>query len=137
MTHSGSFVMAHATSSSRAGPKPPHEGANNQVSVWEIDYDGRARASSDHPTQKPIEIFERPILKHTRPGAVCFEPFTGSGSQLIDAEKSGRKCCAIESSPAFVDVAIRRWETATGMNATLEATGQSFATVAKERLPYE
>lgn len=117
----------------RTGSKPRHDGANEQDSVWELDYDGRARASSDHPTQKPVEIFERPILKHTRPGAVCFEPFSGSGSQLIAAEKTARKCRAIEISPAFVDVAIRRWETATGGTAVLESTGQLFEVVEKER----
>ena len=55
------------------------------------------------------------------------EPFCGSGSQLIAAEKLGRKCRAMDISPAFVDVAIRRWEGATGKKAVLEAAGESFA----------
>ena len=91
-----------------------------------MDYDGKGRASGDHPTQKPVEIFERPMRKHTRRGAVVFEPFSGSGSQLIAAEKLGRKCRAIEISPAFVDVAVLRWQQATGKEAVHAETGQPF-----------
>ena len=87
----------------------------------------------DHPTAKPVELFARPIRKHTKVGDVVFEPFSGSGSQLIAAEKSGRRCCAMEISPPFVDVAIRRWQKATGEQATLDGDGRSFAEIAGER----
>ena len=60
-----------------------------------------------------------------------FEPFSGSGSQLIAAERTGRKCRAIEISPPYVDVAIRRWQKATGQEATLD--GRTFAEIAAER----
>ena len=62
-----------------------------------------------------------------------FEPFSGSGSQLIAAERTGRHCRAIEISPPFVDVAIKRWQKATGGQATLAGDGRSFAEMANER----
>ena len=62
-----------------------------------------------------------------------FEPFSGSGSQLIAAERTGRRCCAIEISPPFVDVAIRRWQAATGKAAVLDGENATFAEVAARR----
>ena len=115
----------------RQGSKPEHDGNHEHDSVWELDYDGLGRRACDHPTAKPIEIFARPMRKHTKPGDLVFEPFSGSGSQLIAAEQLGRRCRAIEISPAFVDVAIRRWESATGKQATLD--GATFEQVARER----
>tara|TARA_R110002072_G_scaffold162687_1_gene314781 strand:+ start:4651 stop:4929 length:279 start_codon:yes stop_codon:yes gene_type:complete len=84
----------------------------------------------EHPTAKPVELFLRPIKKHTVPGDIVFEPFSGSGSQIIAAERSGRHCRAMEISPPFVDVAIKRWEKATGQDAILEGSNQTFDQVA-------
>ena len=110
----------------RKGSQPEHDGQHDFNSVWEVDYDGKGRASGDHPTQKPVEIFERPMRKHTRKGDLVFEPFSGSGTQLIAAEQLGRKCRAIEISPAFVDVAVLRWQQATGSEAVHAVTGEPF-----------
>lgn len=55
-----------------------------------------------------------------------FEPFSGSGGQIIAAEQTGRICYAMELSPNYVDVAVRRWQQYTGKTATLEATGAPF-----------
>ena len=88
---------------------------------------------NEHPTQKPTRLFEIPMEQHTKPGAIVLEPFSGSGSQICAAEKLRRKCRAIEISPAFVDVGVRRWEKATGKTATLEGTGKTFAEVTAER----
>ena len=115
----------------RQGDKPEHDGVHEHTSVWTCDWDGKARTSGEHPTSKPVELFTRPIKKHTNPGDVVFEPFSGSGSQLIAAERTGRRCRAIEISPPYVDVAIRRWEKATGQHAT--QNGRTFADVAAER----
>ena len=116
------------------GNKPPHYLPNGITSVWECDWEGKARiVGNEHPTQKPLRLFEIPIEMHTRRNQVVLEPFSGSGSQLLAAEKLGRKCCAMEITPAFVDVAIRRWEKATGKAATLEDTKQTYAETAKER----
>jgi DNA modification methylase len=88
--------------------------------VWVLDWEGKSRpVKNEHPTQKPLEIFARPIRKHTQPGALVFEPFSGSGSQLIAAHRLGRRCRAMELSPVFVDVAIRRWQNLTGEPARL------------------
>ena len=89
---------------------------------------------NEHPTTKPVELFARPMRKHTKPGDICFEPFCGSGSQIIACERLGRRCRAIEISPAYVDVAIRRWEGATGKKAVLAGTELTFDDVAQERL---
>ena len=117
----------------KQGNQPEHDGQHEFDSVWEVDWEGKARFSGDHPTSKPVELFARPMRKHTKSGDVVFEPFSGSGSQLIAAEKLGRRCRALEISPAYVDVAIRRWERATGKEATLDGTGRTFAQVRTER----
>ena len=118
----------------RQGSKPEHDGNHEYNSVWEVDWDGKARVVGNlHPTEKPVELFTRPMRKHTEKGSVCFEPFCGSGSQLIAAEQTSRHCRAIEITPAFVDVAVRRWEKATGNDAVLDGTVQTFADVATER----
>lgn len=122
----------------RQGDKPEHDGVHEHDSVWECDWDGHARSTSTgvpHPMVKPVELFVRPIKKHTTPGDVVFEPFSGSGSQLIAAERTGRRCRAIEISPPYVDVAIERWQKATGRDATLEADGRTFAAQKAERRP--
>jgi DNA modification methylase len=116
----------------KQGDKPEHDGVHEHDSVWECDWDGKARVvGNEHPTEKPVELFVRPMKKHTKPGDVVFEPFSGSGSQLIAAERTGRRCRAIEITPAYIDVAIKRWQKATGNEATLD--GRTFAEVAAER----
>jgi DNA modification methylase len=99
------------------GSKPPHDGQHEFTSVWEVDWKGKARVATEHPTSKPVELFARPIRKHTRKGDVCYEPFSGSGSQIVAAEQLGRRCRAIEITPTFCDVAVRRWEEFTGKKA--------------------
>lgn len=91
--------------------------------VWELDFEGKKRRPLDieHPTVKPVEGFAIPIRVHTRPGDICYEPFCGSGTQLIAAEKLDRRCYAMEQEPIFCDVAIKRWEGYTGHTAKLSA----------------
>ena len=105
--------------------------------VWNLSVDDcpsfQTSVGMSHNTEKPVELFVRPIKKHTKPGDVVFEPFSGSGSQLIAAERTGRRCRAIEISPPFVDVAIKRWQKATGQDAVLDEDGRTFAEVASER----
>jgi DNA modification methylase len=103
-------------------------------SVWYIDWCGKARPiDNEHPTEKPVEIFARPMRKHTRRGDIVLEPFSGSGSQLSAAEQLGRRCRAIEICPTFVDVGVRRWQRLTGQDAILEGDGRTWAELAKER----
>ena len=97
-----------------------------QDTVWEIPMtvdDG----STGHGTQKPVECMRRPILNNSSPGQAVFEPFMGSGTTLIAAETTGRVCFGIELNPAYVDVAIERWQQFTGANAVLVETGETFA----------
>jgi DNA modification methylase len=129
----------------RKGSKPQHDGdhaastvwevAGDELSVWYLSWEGKRRVTgNEHPTQKPVEIFARPMRKHTMPGATCFEPFSGSGTQLVAAEQLRRRCCAIEIQPVFVDVAVRRWQALTGLAAVLDGDGRTYAELAGERL---
>jgi DNA modification methylase len=107
-----------------------------ETDVWEIDWEGKARIiGNEHPTQKPVEIFARPIRKHTKPGAICFEPFSGSGSQMIACEQTGRRCYAMELEPVFVEVAVRRWEAFTGKKAERIAGSKPAAVKPRARVP--
>jgi DNA modification methylase len=105
----------------RKGSIPEHDGNQELNSVWEVDWEGKARVvGNDHPTQKPVEVFARPIRKHTRRGDVVFEPFCGSGSQVVGAEQTGRLCYAIDLCPAYVAVALERLS-GLGLEPRLEA----------------
>ncbi|MFZ6029965.1 MAG: DNA modification methylase [Chloroflexota bacterium] len=89
------------------GKKPNRTSDEFMNTVWELRVpDGEDRV--EHPTQKPIEVFLIPMLQHTLPGELCYEPFSGSGSQLVAAESAGRICYAMEKSPAFVAVNLER-----------------------------
>ncbi len=106
----------------RRGNRPPFYGQRNQTTLWAV---GR-ETSKEHPTAKPVDLWKPPIENHTKPGEIMFEPFSGSGSQIIAAEQTGRRCYAMELSPNYVDVAVRRWQNFTGKRATLESTGEQF-----------
>ncbi len=97
------------------GRSPKRKPPKGTTTVWMID--SRGEQFGVHPTQKPLELFMRPIEYHTEPGDVIYEPFLGSGTQLIAAERTGRACFAIEQEPRYVDVAIARWEAFTGETA--------------------
>ena len=73
---------------------------------------------------------KRPIVNNSSPGQAIYEPFSGSGTTIIACEMEGRACHAIELSPAYVDVAIRRWQEFSGNDAILEGDGRCFAEVA-------
>ena len=87
-------------------------GDRKQTSVWNIK--AREDGGHGHGTQKPVECMRRPIENNSSPGQAVYEPFSGSGTTIIAAEQAGRCCYAIELSPAYVDVAVRRWQEFTG-----------------------
>ncbi len=117
----------------RKGSKPKH-GLGQLDTAWECDWEGKSRiVGNEHPTQKPLRLFEIPMEQHTVRGDTVLEPFCGSGSQLIAAERLGRRCRASDIQPAFVDVAIRRWQVATGKEARLEGEEKTYAEIAEER----
>jgi DNA modification methylase len=104
--------------------------------VWEIPVtvdDG----STGHGTQKPVECMARPMRLNSAEGDYVYEPFSGSGSTIIAGEMTARRVLAMELSPAYVDVAVRRWQAFTGEVATLDGDGRSFAALALERAPSE
>jgi tRNA G10 N-methylase Trm11 len=77
---------------------------------------------------------KRPIENNSSPGQAVYEPFSGSGTTIIAGEMTGRHVYAIELNPAYVDVAVTRWQNFTGATARLEATGETFVeTMAKRR----
>lgn len=78
--------------------------------------DGLAEKNA-HPCIKPIELYIKPIENHTRSGDVCYDPFLGSGTQIVAAEQLDRVCRGIELSPQYVDVIVERWENLTGQKA--------------------
>ncbi len=97
------------------GQQPKRKPPANQSNVWQIDQSGASMGI--HPTQKPVDIFLRPIEWHTEIGDVVYEPFSGSGTQIVAAERLSRRCFAMELEPRYVDVAVRRWEAFTGERA--------------------
>ncbi len=73
--------------------------------------------TDDHLTPKPIELIKRCIEKSSDPGALVFDAYMGSGTTLIAAERTGRRCYGIEIEPKYCDVILRRWEAETGLEA--------------------
>jgi len=98
---------------------------DNMTDVWEFP-----RVTGDdrhgHATPKPVDMISRAIKSSLPSDGLCVEPFSGSGTTLIAAEQTGRRCYAMEISPQYVDVAVRRWQKFTGKQAVLEATGAPF-----------
>jgi DNA modification methylase len=111
----------------RRGNRPPFYGERNQTTVWHIDSVTQAeRKEFRHASPKPVALWLSPIENHTKAGEIMFEPFSGSGGQIIAAEQTGRRCYAMELSQQYVDVTVRRWQQFTGKRATLESTGEPF-----------
>ena len=108
----------------KKGSKGYYGGDRKQTTVWDIAKP--SKSETGHSTQKPVECMKRPIDNNSSPGQAVYEPFSGSGTTIIAAEMTGRMCHAIELSPTYVDVAVKRWQSFTGKTATLEATGQTF-----------
>lgn len=79
-----------------------------------------------HPCTKPINFWRWLMERTSELGELIYEPFSGSGTTIIAAEQTGRICYAMELSPAYVDVAVRRWQQYTGKRATHAVTGQEF-----------
>lgn len=76
--------------------------------VWEV---GRSN-DTPHPTEKPPELWYQPMMNHTKGGDVCAEPFAGSGSQLVEGQRLGRRVYAMDSEPRWCAVILERMATA-------------------------
>ena len=95
-------------------------GDRDQGDVWLIK---RPRVNDLHPTMKPVELVERAMRNSSRPGDIVLDPFGGSGTTLIAAEKTGRRARLIELEPKYCDVIVRRWEEWAGEKARRVAAG--------------
>ena len=95
---------------------------------------GRMDELAMHPTVKPVAMVADAIRDCSKRGSLVLDPFCGSGTILIAAEKTGRRARAIELDPRYVDVAIRRWEQYTGKIAILAPMGEIFEEVSVARL---
>ena len=95
---------------------------------------GREETLRSHPTSKPVNLLAEAIKDCTKRGDIVLDPFLGSGSTLLAAEKTGRRCYGIELEPRYVDVAIERWQQMSGKPAILDANGRTFEEVRAERI---
>ena len=107
-------------------------GDRDQGDVWNIKKPAR---NDLHPTMKPVELMERSIRNSSRPGDVVLDCFGGSGSTLIAAEKSGRRCFMMELEPKYCDVIVRRWQEFSGGKAISEYSQRVFDEVTIQEAP--
>ena len=98
-------------------------GDRDQGDVWNIK---KPQKNDLHPTMKPVELVERAIRNSSRPGDIVLDPFGGSGTTLIAAEKTGRIGWLIELDPKYVDVIVRRWQDWTGQRTVRKSDGVAF-----------
>lgn len=102
----------------REGARIPWHGSRNQSTVWRaaspkmvtVAAGGPEDAKLDHPTQKPVVLFQRPIENHLQPGEIVYDPFAGSGTAVIAAELTGTVCYAMEIDPRCCDLIRQRYE---------------------------
>jgi DNA modification methylase len=121
----------------RKGATGHWQGDRKQSTVWKIPNVHRTQGDVDdqrttHSTQKPVEAMLRPMLNNSRAGEVVYEPFMGSGTTLIAAEQSGRRCFGLELNPAYVDIAVERWEDFTGEKARRLSDGAELPRTAQQ-----
>lgn len=95
-----------------------HRWCSDRKQTTILEFDKPAR-NADHPTMKPVRLFAYQIQNSTLPGALVYDPFAGSGTTIIAAEKLGRSAYVMEYDPRYVDVIIARWEALTGEKAVL------------------
>jgi DNA modification methylase len=103
-------------------------GDRKQSTLWKIEKP--KKSETGHSTQKPVECMKRPIENNSSPGQAVYDPFVGSGTTIIAAEMTGRMAFAMELKPGFVDVAVARWQTFTGLKAYRESDGALFSDLA-------
>jgi len=101
-----------------------------QTTILEFDKPSR---NGEHPTMKPVELFEYQMLNNTKGSDLVLDSFAGSGTTVIACEKHGRMARLMELDPKYCDVIIKRWQDFTGEQATLEATGQTYDQLKQER----
>jgi site-specific DNA-methyltransferase (adenine-specific) len=106
-----------------------HLWASDRKQTTILNFDRPSR-NGEHPTMKPVALFEYQMLNNTKGGDIVLDSFGGSGTTLIAAEKNGRIARIMELDPKYVDVIVKRWENFTGQKAVLESTGKPFKAAA-------
>lgn len=101
-----------------------------QTTILEFD---RPSRNAEHPTMKPVELFEYQMLNNTKGSDIVLDSFSGSGTTAIACEKHGRQARLMELDPKYCDVIIKRWQDFTGQEAKLEGTDQSYNDLKAER----
>ena len=106
----------------KPGSKVPFLGQRNQATIWRVPspkmvMGGSTEEKLDHPTQKPVLLSEAPIRNHLQRDELVYDPFLGSGTTLIAAERLGRRCYGMELDAKYAQIAIDRWEKFTGQPA--------------------
>jgi site-specific DNA-methyltransferase (adenine-specific) len=101
-----------------------------QTTILQFDKPSR---NGEHPTMKPVELFEYQMLNNTKGSDLVLDSFAGSGTTAIACEKHGRNARLMELDPKYCDVIIKRWQDFTGQQATLEATGETFDQLKQQR----
>ena len=101
-----------------------------QTTILEFD---RPQRNGEHPTMKPVALFEYQMLNNTKGSDVVLDLFGGSGTTAIAAEKNGRVARLMELDPKYCDVIVSRWQAFTGKQATLGSSGATFEQVAADR----
>ena len=114
----------------KAGAQHYWCGARDQGNVWHFDKPAR---NDLHPTMKPIALVERAIRNSSKPRDTVFDPFGGSGTTMIAAERTGRRAALLELDPAYADVIVQRWQAETGEPAILDGEDRTFADIAAAR----
>ena len=104
---------------------------SSDLNFWQVSNTGSQ--TENHKACFPVKLPEMAINIVAKNTGIIFEPFSGSGTTIIAAEMTGRSCHAIELNPAYVDVAIIRWQDFTGKQATLENDGRTFDEIKKDR----
>ena len=98
----------------KRGQAPRWHGPTNERTVWEHD---KPLVNDLHPTMKPLALIERTIQNATELGHLVVDPFLGSGTAIIAAERTGRACYGFDLDARYCDVILQRWETFTGQPA--------------------
>ena len=111
----------------------------NRTNIWDYPCANTFSRQSDegylaalHPTVKPVAMVADAIMDCTSRRDIVLDPFLGSGTTVIAAERTGRVCHGIELEPQYVDIIVRRWQKFTGLSATHAASGRSFNELEKE-----
>jgi len=131
LTNSFEFLFIFGGNGSRSIPLASFHGSVSNV--FRLDPKGANDNADVHRATMPIAFPVWVMSELFSKSNSVYEPFCGTGTTLIAAEQIGRKCYGMEISPQYVDVIVTRWEKLTGKQATLEATGETFADTKTKR----